>query len=112
MLVAIVSLAEYPDGCVDCHVRDPDRSADFRMQAMLRQMGHAAMRGTAEIPTDCGECHNAEEPPPLGQLIHVVHYDERQRNGFVQDYGGDCLHCHAMNADEGESFVKSREMSP
>ena len=57
----------------------------------------------------CVDCHKDEEPPTLAELIHIAHYDESHRNGFVQKYDGDCLHCHGMDDDKGESFVKSGE---
>lgn len=76
---------------------------------MLRQMDHEPIDDVEQLPQDCVECHNDDEPPALGELIHVVHYDESHRNGFVQDFGGDCLHCHAMDADKGESQLKDGE---
>ena len=65
-------------------------------------------------PTACNRCHADEGGdddgmPAFSQIIHMVHFDVPHTNTFVQQYGGKCQHCHAMDVDAGEAIVKSAE---
>lgn len=97
---------EFPQGCVDCHVQTTGQT-DFRLNVLLDQIGHKRLRGVRSAPKDCKRCHDDESDPTLSELIHVIHYDVPKANMFVQRNGGDCRHCHTMQAEEGEAVAKN-----
>ena len=110
-LLAFTSLShadDYPQGCVDCHVQKTG-DTNMRLNALLVQIGHPSVAKVKKVPTSCGGCHAAGEGEEnvFAHIIHQIHYDVPKANLFTTKFGGDCLHCHAMDADEGEAVVKS-----
>jgi hypothetical protein len=95
----------YAQGCVDCHGTDGIDS----LGKLLGTMKHKNVdTQTATVPGDCKECHSADaDYTPLSELAHMVHYENPGENDFVQKYGGNCLHCHALDAKTGIITVKS-----
>jgi cytochrome c553 len=95
----------YVAGCVDCHT---EGGAD-NIGALLEAMGHRNVdERTSTVPGDCAECHSEEGGSTyLSELAHIFHYENPGENRFIQVFGGDCLHCHALDAKTGEVKVKS-----
>jgi mono/diheme cytochrome c family protein len=95
----------YPHGCVDCHSEDGAEN----IGALLSAMGHKNVdTATETVPGDCVECHSDDGGfTLLSELSHLVHYEKPAENAFVGDYGGNCLHCHALDASTGAITVKS-----
>lgn len=95
----------YVAGCVDCHVTDGAGT----MGSLLEKIGHRNVdKATAKVPADCVECHSEDGGfTPLNELAHMLHYDNPAANAFIKDYGGNCLHCHALDAKTGVITVKS-----
>lgn len=95
----------YVQGCVDCHSADGAEN----MGALLSAMKHKKVDAQIDaVPGDCAECHSEEGGyTPLSELSHLVHYENPAKNAFIQVYGGNCLHCHALDADTGVMSVKS-----
>jgi hypothetical protein len=52
-------------------------SLDFRLNFLLEQIGHRRIKRLKNIPRDCGR------------------------------FGGDCRHCHTMDAEAGEAALKN-----
>ena len=106
-LPAAVGYADdFPQGCVDCHAEEME-AGDFRLGVLLEAFGHPSVDDLETIPTDCAECHAPDEDVALGVIVHQIHFDEPDSNTFVTEYGGDCRHCHVMDAAEGKAVVKS-----
>lgn len=95
----------YTEGCVSCHGVDGNDS----LGTLLGTMKHRNVdKQTATVPGDCKDCHSADEDyTPLSELAHMVHYEKPGENDFVQKYGGNCLHCHALDVKTGIITVKS-----
>lgn len=93
-------------GCVDCHVELPDR--DVRIGPMLAALDHPSVgRRVETVPQDCRKCHVDEgSAEPLRTLVHRAHYGREGENHFIQEFGGLCLHCHAVDLSSGEVRVK------
>lgn len=97
--------AAYAQGCVDCH----DGTAVPTVGALLEEMGHPDVdEETGTLPGDCASCHSEEGGTWfLSEVAHMSHYREPATNSFVQDYGGDCRHCHVIDGETGAVSVKS-----
>jgi mono/diheme cytochrome c family protein len=95
----------YVQGCVDCHGKDGTES----IGALLGAMKHRNVdKQTTTVPGDCRECHSADgDYTPLSELAHLAHYENPGENAFIQKYGGNCLHCHTLDAKTGVVSVKS-----
>ncbi len=95
----------YAQGCVDCHVAEG--AGDIG--TLLAAMRHPNVDDdTKSVPGDCTDCHSDEVGfTPLGDLSHMLHYENPAENAFVQEYGGNCLHCHAIDVATGTVTVKS-----
>ena len=95
----------FADGCADCH----DGTAVPTVGALLEALGHPDVDAdTEELPGDCSDCHSeAGGMWFLSEVAHMSHYRDPAENRFVQEFGGDCRHCHVMDADTGEVDVKS-----
>ena len=110
-LLAVAGLAyadDYPQGCVDCHTQQPGKT-NMRLNALLTQIGHVKMPKLKKVPNSCGGCHASDEGEEneFANMMHQIHYDVPTANLFTTRFGGDCLHCHMMDADEGEAVVKN-----
>jgi hypothetical protein len=95
----------YVQGCVDCHAADGAEN----IGALLSALKHVNVDDDIEtVPDDCAACHSEDEGYiPLGELAHLVHFESPAQNDFIQVYGGDCLHCHALDTETGVMSVKS-----
>ncbi len=95
----------YSEGCVSCHVKDGPGDIGARLAAM----GHRKVdRGLETIPGDCAECHSEDGGfTPLSEVVHLVHFDNAEKNPFVVEHGGECLHCHVIDPETGAASVKS-----
>jgi hypothetical protein len=95
----------YAGGCVDCH----DGTAAATVGALLETLGHPDVGEDTEVlPDDCSDCHSEEGGMwLLSEVAHMSHYREAADNKFVQDFDGDCRHCHVMDGETGEASVKS-----
>ena len=99
--------AEFPQGCVDCHVaHQGSEGPDLRINVLLQEVGHRKLGNMVDtVPEDCLSCHEEDEDPTFAQTIHMAHWGEGD-NAFVRSFGGDCRHCHAMEASTGEVELK------
>lgn len=97
--------ARFVQGCVDCH----DGTVQPTVGAMLERMGHDNVDDdTAQVPGDCSACHSeAGGMWFLSEVSHMAHYRDPENSAFVQEFGGDCRHCHALDAETGAVSVKS-----
>lgn len=97
--------AAYARGCVDCH----DGTAVATIGALLEEMGHSDVdEETETLPGDCASCHSEDGGMwLLSEISHMSHYRNPLENGFILSYGGECLHCHVMDAETGAVKVKS-----
>jgi hypothetical protein len=104
-LLAAGPAAGYPHGCVDCHTDDQAET----IGSLLSAMGHRNVDARTDIvPNDCAGCHSEEGGfSLLHEFSHIVHYENPERNAFVQDYGGLCLHCHLLDIQTGEITLKA-----
>lgn len=95
----------YPQGCVDCHTKDGAEN----IGALLESVGHRDVDAETEtVPDDCKSCHSEDGGYSLlSELSHIFHYENPAENEFIRVYGGDCLHCHALDVDTGEATNKS-----
>ena len=97
---------DFPDGCVSCHVVLPD-GADKRLAVVLDEIGHLSLKGKiARAPADCIACHDKKVETPFSVLIHQAHFGSPEKNIFIERFGGDCRHCHALNGETGEAALK------
>jgi hypothetical protein len=46
------------------------------------------------------KCHTATSKtiPPLAPLMHGIHLAKADASEFVRQFGGECTHCHKLNA--------------
>ena len=97
--------ARFAQGCVDCH----DGDTQPTIGAKLERMGHENVDAdTAQVPGDCAECHSeAGGMWFLNEIAHMAHFRDPEKNEFVQEFGGDCRHCHTMDGEKGIAGVKS-----
>jgi hypothetical protein len=95
----------YVQGCVDCHALDGAEN----IGALLGAMKHKNVdKQTVTVPGDCRECHSEDGGyTPLSELSHMLHFENPAENDFIGNYGGNCLHCHALDAKTGVITVKS-----
>jgi hypothetical protein len=96
----------YIHGCVDCHTEGGAEN----IGSLLRTMRHPSIGDLKVVPDGCAECHSADgkgEAGPLSEAMHVAHFDKPLENAFIKDFGGNCLHCHSLDAKTGEVSVKS-----
>lgn len=95
----------YPQGCVDCHRAGGPET----IGALLEALGHQDVDdAVAAVPGDCADCHGDEGGAWLmSELAHVLHFEDPASNSFVQDFGGNCLHCHAMDEESGAVTMRS-----
>ena len=107
-LSGITAEDAHPNGCIDCH-RVAENGNDYRLNVSLTEAGHpniATMVRT--VPNDCGICHKAGTPlGAVSELTHKAHYANASENHFIAYYQGECLACHALNAETGVMTVKS-----
>ena len=98
-----------PNGCVDCHKKDG--ANDYRLNTALKEIkGHPDITKIVKtLPADCALCHKggAGKAASIAQVAHEFHYKDAAKNVFVTVYGGQCLNCHALTADNGTMRVKS-----
>lgn len=95
----------YVQGCVDCHAKDGAEN----IGALLAAMEHRNVdKMTETVPGDCVECHSEDGGfIPLSELSHMLHFQNPAENAFIGSYGGNCLHCHQLDAETGVITVKS-----
>jgi hypothetical protein len=102
---------DFPHGCVDCHVQE--EGSDMRINTILSRIGHG--RGgerTKQVPEGCARCHASDDDGSAGslrKLVHSIHYESPDENAYLKEFGGDCRHCHSMDAPKGRPGVKSGE---
>ena len=97
---------DFPDGCVSCHVVLPD-GADKRLATILDEIGHLSLKGkVARVPADCIACHEKKSVTKSSVLAHQAHFGTPEKNIFIERFGGDCRHCHAVDGETGEAALK------
>lgn len=118
----------YPNGCVDCHVNDEGTAVRFSVllsewlaevapdlmeRAVASSPARAELEGVhpeveaddlQDIPGSCIDCHKRRrrEAPEMGRLMHLTHLVGGADNTFLTEYGGQCTHCHKLDAETGE----------
>ncbi|KAB2967895.1 MAG: hypothetical protein F9K18_03705 [Thermoanaerobaculia bacterium] len=129
----------HPEACVSCHRNMPEIGLDARLStamarwqesvdAELLAKARAAMRSgavltgrhpaatsaLADVPAACAKCHSAssKRAPELSRLIHLVHLSPDPDNHYLSVFGGECTHCHKLDAATGEWSVPSGPEPP
>lgn len=92
-----ISSDEKPNGCLSCHAKtgDKDYSLTAELTLMNEKSGHPKMEVSG--PKDCLTCHK-DDKNSLGKAVHKAHLTG-EGNVFVTNYGGSCVHCHALTTD-------------
>jgi len=127
----------FPRGCVDCHVNMPERKMDVRISTLMKRWqekvepeflarvkmftpSSVTVRGKhpradaalADIPNACLKCHSKTSTfaPPLGPLLHGLHFTGGEKNHFLTLFQGECTHCHKFDAKSGNwGFASGKE---
>jgi cytochrome c553 len=95
----------YAQGCVDCHGKNDVETIGELLSAMKHRN---VDERTSNVPGDCASCHNDDgDYTPLAEAIHLVHFEDPAKNPFVTKFGGNCMHCHAVDTKTGIISVKS-----
>lgn len=129
----------FPNACVDCHVRVPERNLDVRLStllsgwtkevppALLAKAKAAAPSGAIlkgkhpvvksalqNIPQGCVTCHGSasKKAPPFARLMHLVHLTGGDANHFMTQFQGECTNCHKLDLATGAWAVPSRPEPP
>ncbi len=91
-----------PNGCVSCH------TGRTNLKARLAALKHRDIAGLVNtVPDDCKGCHTeASGLESMSMIAHSMHYSVGSSSGFVRQFGGQCLHCHAMATGTGAVTVK------
>ncbi len=120
---------QFPGGCVDCHVVQPQFNVDGRLSTqmaalattvetgLLARAQAAAPAGVTlkgrhpaipaamlkNIPNGCMPCHakTSKTAPPFASLLHSIHLGGGQQNPFMTVFQGECTHCHKLDAKTG-----------
>jgi len=99
----------FPNGCIDCHsVTDNN---DFSLKTALDDLeGHPGIANMVNnVPDDCSMCHTESYAGELKGIIHEIHLEGDDDDGFVNNYGQNCLACHSGYPKPGDSLIKSAE---
>lgn len=107
-LPGVTAKDPFPEGCVSCHVKLPD-GRDMRLNAALKAVeGHPSVTAMVKsAPADCKKCHTKASGMGLELVLHKAHYGKGEKSHFVQEFGGSCLACHALDVKTGKMTVKS-----
>ena len=101
----------FPNGCVSCHIDTGKENEDHRLITVMAQLPkHPKITIIKNVPDDCKKCHG--ENKKIGKLslvIHKVHYDKKDENGFMKNFGGKCIYCHSIDSVDWKMKVKSGE---
>jgi len=124
---------QFPGGCVDCHVVQPQFNVDGRLSAHMAQLAKqvgpdllamaqaAAPAGVTlkgkhpavppamlkNIPNGCMPCHSkaSKTAPPLAALLHGIHLSGGQQSPYMTLFQGECTHCHKLDAKTGAMSI-------
>ena len=117
----------HPMGCVDCHIRYPERKQDTRLSTLIAgwktkvdpkllataqavspagtklKGKHPPASATKDVPASCLRCHSpaSKSAPPFAALVHAVHLTGGDKNPFLTDFQGECTLCHKLDAKTG-----------
>lgn len=113
----------FPNGCVDCHVKEHRISAllaakrDAKSLAAMQAFVPAGitLKGkhppvpVKDVPVSCMKCHAAASKaiPPFAPLMHGIHFAKAEQSEFVKQFGGECTHCHKLNRANGTWSLRS-----
>jgi mono/diheme cytochrome c family protein len=100
----------FPNGCIDCHSATAD--ADFTMSATMGKFeNHPSVTAMVKnVPSDCMMCHGKDSyGGEFKSIIHEIHLERSGDDGFVKNYGQNCLACHSGYPKPGEPLIKSAE---
>jgi hypothetical protein len=128
----ITTTDAFPRGCVDCHVKRPDK--DVRISTLMKQWNEkvdarlldqaraatsegATLKGKhppvgkalEDIPAACLKCHNnmPKGAPALAKMLHRAHLSTNPDNHFMTLFQGECTHCHKLKLETGEWSMPS-----
>ncbi len=109
VLPGILGKDAFPNGCVDCHVKEGD-AVPAKLNLMLSKLPkHPKVDAIVKVvPTDCTMCH--KEGAKMGTIfsvVHKAHFAKKTDSQFIKLYNGSCLSCHSMDLDTGVVSVKS-----
>ncbi|HSM15183.1 MAG TPA: hypothetical protein VLA66_14030 [Thermoanaerobaculia bacterium] len=129
----------HPMACVSCHRNMPEIGLDARLSTAMEKWRDAvderlmtkaraaapagatlagrhpsATSALADVPAACAKCHSAssKRAPELSRLLHLVHLSPDPDNHFLSVFGGECTHCHKLDAATGEWSVPSAPEPP
>lgn len=92
--------------CLTCHVTQGVMSM-FGFKAYLGAINHLELDDHYYThPEDCIDCHNGQWAEDFSTLVHRGHLVDKEgrimqdgNNHFAILYGGQCTHCHKINAN-------------
>jgi hypothetical protein len=99
----------FPNGCIDCHSVSDNN--DFSLKATLDKLeDHPSItKMVNNVPNDCSMCHTESYAGELKGIIHNIHLENDDEDGFVKNYGQNCLACHSDYPKSGDPLIKSAE---
>jgi nitrate/TMAO reductase-like tetraheme cytochrome c subunit len=89
---------------------DVEKKLQIQAQAILAdgltlKAKHPASTSSLQnIPAKCISCHTTmykKGAPPFGQLIHLIHLTDKEKNKYLVQYGGECTNCHKPDLAKG-----------
>ncbi len=109
LLPGILDKDAYPNGCVDCHVKEADAVPAKLNLTLAKLQKHPKVDAIIKVvPTSCTVCH--KEGAKMGTLfsvVHQAHFAKKADSQFIKLYNGSCLNCHTMDLATGLVSIKS-----
>ncbi len=115
----------FPRGCVDCHVRLPEKDVRLStrmakwteaVEPVLLEKAKAAAPGLAlagkhpavpeslgDVPAACLQCHGKDSTtaPPFARMLHAIHLGGGESSHYLTLFQGECTHCHKLDLKTG-----------
>jgi hypothetical protein len=90
---------EYPNGCVDCHVKVNDNEDNRISTAVAKMENHPPIDKVVKVvPEGCIMCHKEDSKAgAFHSITHKTHYKNPSENDFISKHNGDCLNCHTLD---------------
>lgn len=133
----ITAQDKFPGGCVDCHVRLPERNMDVRISTQMNKWQESVAPKLLErlravlpenivlvgrhpllpqqsyrnIPASCMTCHEKSQTnvPAMAPMLHALHLIGGKDNHFITEFKGECTHCHKLDPKTAKWSIPSGE---
>lgn len=135
VIPGITTPDNFPGGCVDCHIRLPERNMDVRLSTrmkkwresvdpqLLARIGAVSPKTVTltgrhpplpeqsyrNIPGSCMACHGKSQTkiPAMAPMLHALHLIGGKENHFITEFQGACTHCHKFDARTAKWSIPS-----